>query len=159
MSESQYIVSGAALRATEESAPSLYTIEDYICGLVNFDVPDSAVKSIFAKRDITFSTPYTDVEEKPRRLAEADLYVWIAMSPSRVTAESDSDNGWSHSAKGYTLSETDKKRYLSLANAIYEEYGEATVKAKTTVKVNSFGVMQTYRTLGGEVLPHIIPAE
>lgn len=159
MSESRYIVSGAALRATEESTPSVYTIEDYLCGLVNFDIPDSAVKSIFAKRGIAFSSAYEEVEEKLRRLSEADLYVWIAMSPSRVTSESDSDNGWSHSGKGYTLSESDKKRYLTLANAIYEEYDEAPVKFKTTMKVNSFGVMQAYRTLDGGVLPHIIPAQ
>lgn len=159
MSESQYIVSGAALRATEETASDVYTIEDYLCGLVNFDIPDSAVKSIFAKRGITFSSAYEEVEEKPRRLAEADIYVWIAMSPTRVTSESDSDNGWSHSGKGYTLSEADKKRYLTLANAIYEEYDEPEVKIKTTMKVNSFGVMQSYRTIGGDFLPHIVPGE
>lgn len=158
MSESQYIVSGAALRATEETTP-VYTIEDYLCGLVNFDIPDSAVKSIFAKRGIIFSSAYEEVEEKPRRLAEADLYVWIAMSPSRVTSESDSDNGWTHSGKGYTLSEADKKRYLTLANAIYEEYDEEPVKTKITMKVNSFGVMQAYRGIDGTILPHIIPAQ
>lgn len=160
MSDSRYIVSGTALRPTaDEPDLTLYTIEEYLCGLVNFEIPQSAVKSIFVRRGIDITAAYEDVDEKLRRLAEADLYVWIAMSPSRMTATSDSDNGWSHSGQGFTLSETDKKRFLSMANAIYEEYGEEPVKAKTTFKSNSFGIMQAYRTVDGGVLPHIIPAK
>jgi hypothetical protein len=160
MSESQYIVSGTALRPTvEEPTLTLYSMEEYLCGLVNFEIPRSAVKSIFARRSIDITAAYENIDEKLRKLTEADLYVWIAMSPSRVTATSDSDNGWSHSGQGFTLSETDKKRYLSMANAIYEEYGEETVKAKTTIKSNSFGIMPAYRTIDGAVLPHIIPVK
>lgn len=156
MSDSKYIVSGAALRATEESALELYTIVEYLAGMVNFEVPESAMKAICAKRGIDMTAAYDTVEEKPRRLAEADIYVWIALGATRVTAVSDSDNGWTHTGMGYTLSETDKKRLLSMANAIYEEYGEDTVKAKTTIKVGSYGVMHAYRTPDGDVLPHII---
>lgn len=150
----RYCMTGEALVCGQESSCRTYTLIDYCCGLVNFDVPEEAMKALLAKRGVDFATEYADSDEKTRKLVEADLYTWIALGVSKRTAVTDSDNGWSHSEGGYSLTEEDKKRLLGMANAIYEEYGEPTV-GKTKIRIHSLGVMRANRTFAGENLPHI----
>lgn len=142
----KYEMEGDAL-VEQEQTPRLFTIEEYAYGLVNFEIPESAVASIFAKRGIDKEMAFADVEKQDRDLIEADIYVWICNGVSKMTATTDSDNGWSHSGGGYTLTEEDKKRLMKAANAIYEQYDEPTV-GKTHVTVLNFGIKPANLPLG-----------
>lgn len=131
------------------------TIEDFLYGCVNFRVPEEAVASILARLEVNPQDQYSDVDERQRRLCEAKLYEWIATSPNRVGDVSDSDNNWRHSEGGYSFSEADRRFYLSLANAIYDELDMAHVGA-TKVKVRSYGIRRADIDMGGMPVPHII---
>lgn len=132
------------------------TAEDYVFGCVNFAVPQEAVDHILSEREITSSTPYEELEKKDKELLKADLYVWICMGPSKVNSTSDSDNGWSHSEGGYTLSDDDKDRMLAYAKAIYEKYDEEfDYDDSVSVHVSSFGIQPCDYDETGIPLPHI----
>lgn len=148
----KYEVSGEALVCQEPTTPS-FTIEEYAYGVVNFELPKEAIVTILAKREIDINTLFEDVTKRDRDLVEADIYTYVAMGVSKMNSTSDSDNGWSHSGGGYSLTEEDKKRLLRMANAIYEQYDEPVV-GKKKIKIHSLGIMGANRTMNGDYLPH-----
>lgn len=137
----------------EEKAP--LSIEDYLYSTVNFDVPEETIVRILLERDVECGSPAMEVPKQSRDLCKADLYVWIVMGVSRRGTVTDTDNGWTHSDGGYTLTEADKSYFIKAANTIYEKYGEDTV-GKTKFKFTSHGI-QPARYIPGDIpLPHII---
>lgn len=143
----------------------VYTVGDWLFGCVNFAVPQEAVDFICKQRGVNPSTPYDEYiepsesedEQKPDiRLLKADLLKWIILGAGKVNSVSDSDNGWSHSEGGYTLSKDDKKMLRDEANAIYEELEPASVFGKKTIRVRSNGIMPAMRDMDGEPLPRIL---
>lgn len=133
-----------------------YTIEDYLLNRVNLDVSSSLVVPILLRRGVEPGSLLSDVDDKSRDLSEADFYVLLATTtPDRLGSESDTDNGWSHSSAGFTLSKTYRDLLLDKANALYEEYGEPTV-AKRRFRMQSHGVQRARTGMDGEFLPHII---
>lgn len=134
----------------------VYTVEDYLFDCVNFAVPKSGVYSVCAGRKIEPSLPYGEQEQKILDLMKADLYVWICMGPSRISDTKDSDNGWSHSGGGYTLSPEDKELMLDCARKIYDEYEEESPLSDVEVSVSSFGIMPCDYDYAGFPLPHIV---
>lgn len=136
------------------------TVEDYLFGCVNFAVPDEAVDYLLGERDINAGTPLEELEKKDRELLKADLYVWICMGPGKVNSTSDSDNGWSHSEGGYTLSDDDKDRMLAYAKAIYDKYDEEfEYDDSVSVAISSFGIQPCDYDEAGIPLPHIATYE
>lgn len=118
-----------------------YRLFDWLAGTVNFPVPASLIRAIFAERGVTEDIAFADADATVRDLCKADLYSRIALtSPNRQGAVSDGDNGWSHSDGGFTLTEEDKKLLLSEANAIYEANGEPAKGKRTTVSITHFGI-------------------
>ena len=121
------------------------TIEDYLYGCVNFPVPSEAINTALLKQNkrsegtIVQSTLYASMEEKDIDLCEAELYLWICTSPSRLGSVTDKDNDWEHADGGITLSDTDRKYYRSLANDIYKRYGLTPV-GQPIAKILNFGV-------------------
>lgn len=115
------------------------TILDWICDIVNFPVSECAASDILVERGIDPKTDFQSVEKRDKDLCRADLYVWICTSPTRKGDNSDSDNSWEHKEGGYTLSEADKKRFMALANNIYDMYEESQV-GKRVYKLSSFGI-------------------
>lgn len=156
MSETTNILEakGAALEKRVASE-AYYTIKDYLYGCVNFDVPSEAVIRICLDREVDILAEAACIEKNVRDLCKADLFVWIVLGVSRKGNNSDSDNGWSHTAGGFTLTEQDKAYLLKAANAIYEENGESTV-GKTTVKIKSFGIKPADFDVSGIPQPHIV---
>lgn len=135
----------------------VYTAKGYLSGCVNFPVPDEAAEHILMNRGVDSDAESSDLDTETKELLKADLYVWFCMGPSRVGAVSDSDNGWSHSDGGYTLSESDKERMLDYANAIYEKYDEESpVDDSVTVDISSYGVMHCDFDGSGNPLPHTV---
>lgn len=125
---------------------SVYTAGDWLLGCVNFEVPEDAVESILANRGLVGEMSYADAQSvTDLRLLKADLFRWILLGPGKVNSTSDSDNGWSHSGGGYTLSEFDKKLMLDEANGIYEELEPESVFGKTRIRMRSMGIMPAYR--------------
>ena len=142
------------------TAPKFYTVEDWLFGCVNFEVPESAVKSILAQRNVYGSTPYgqyDSTEGMPdKRLLRADLLKWIILGAGKTNNTSDSDNGWSHSSGGYSLSKDDKKLLMDEANAIYEELEPESVFGKKSIKVHSMGIMPAKRNLDGTIITDVL---
>ncbi len=132
-----------------------YTVADYVCGLVNYEIPDETITAICKKRKVDADKVYPDeCDDVNTDLLYADLLKWIVLGPSRKGEVSDSDNGWKHSGGSFNLSEDDKKRLIKEANAIYKENGEATI-GKTKIRVHSFGIMGARFDLSGNPLPRI----
>lgn len=155
------------MSCSEKDTKIVYTVEDWLFGCVNFSVPQDAIDGIFAERRVDASQQYAkevDVTigagEEPKkidvRLLKADLYKWIVLGPGKVSSVSDSDNGWSHSEGGYTLSKDDKKMLIAEANAIYEELEPDSVFGKKYTKIHSLGIMPAKRDLDGNPLPRIV---
>jgi hypothetical protein len=134
-----------------------YTVGDYLFGCVNFAVPEEAVRSVCAVRNIEPYTPYSLAGDYVAdvRLLRADLLKWIVLGPGKVNNTTDSDNGWSHSDGGYTLSKDDKKLLMDEANGIYEELEPESVFGKKTIRMRSAGIMPAYRDLDGTPLPRM----
>lgn len=132
------------------------TAEDYVFSCVNFAVPQEGVDYVLDERKINAEKPYEELEKKDKELLKADLYVWICMGPSKINSTSDSDNGWSHSEGGYTLSDDDKDRMLKYAKAIYEKYDEEfDYDDSVSVAIESFGITPCDYDEAGIPLPHI----
>jgi hypothetical protein len=141
-----------------EQASNTYTVEDWLFGCVNFDVPASAVTAILADRGVSpgtsfeaFSAAGTTLPDK--RLLKADLLKWIVLGIGKRNSVSDSDNGWSHSEGGYTLSKDDKKLLMDEANAIYDELEPDSTFGKKRTRLHSLGIMPAQRDTDGTPLP------
>lgn len=144
------------MNCCSEHKSEIYTIGDYLFGCVNFDIPEEAVSAKCAERGIDPSSAFSAVDQRDRDLLKADLLYWIALGATKVNNTSDSDNGWSHSSGGYTLSNDDKERMLDCANAIYDEYGEEPpFDDSVKVNVHSFGILHCDYDFAGFPLPHI----
>jgi len=132
----------------------VYTVGDWVAGCVNFAVPDDAVRFLCASRGVNPDSGYKSYGGAvDLRLLKADLFKWIVLGPGKVNNTSDSDNGWSHSSGGYTLSEEDKKLMMDEANGIYEELEPESVFGKKRIRMRSAGIMPAYRDTEGMPLP------
>ena len=143
---------------TQNALQNVYTVEDWLFGCVNFAVPESAVKTILAERAIDGTTAYSDraTLDIDVRLLKADLLKWILLGAGKVNNTSDSDNGWSHSDGGYTLSKDDKKLLMDEANSIYEELEPESVFGKKKTVVHSMGIMPAKRHLDGTIITEVL---
>ena len=129
------------------------TVGDYLFGCVNFAVPDDAVEHVASERNIPVEADASTIDRNDKRLMKADLYKWIILGPGKVDSDKDSDNGWSHSGGGYTLSPEDKKLFMDEANAIYAELEPDSVFGKKKIRMRSVGIMPAYRDTDGRPLP------
>lgn len=136
-----------------EHNSNIYTVGDYLIDCVTFPVTEAMVRTILVDRGVKDIMLYEEADKKLIELCKADLYKMIYLSPNRIGAVSDTDNGWTHSDGGYTLTDADKTRLLSAANAIYEKYGEETIVRKTTFKVISHGVKPANYDIEGNPIP------
>lgn len=139
-----------------DTKKSFTTVADYLYGCVNFEIPDEAVDYVCFGREVSSDTLLAEADKDKLELLKADLYTWIVLGPGSVNNTSDTDNGYTHSGGGYSLSNDDKKLLLGAANAIYSKHDEPTVGRKATFKINSFGIRRADRTPYGMPLPHII---
>ena len=144
-----------------------YTVEDWLFGCVNFSVPQSAVDAILAQREVDGSQKYAkqvevivEAGEEPKtidiRLLKADLLKWIIQGAGKVNSTSDSDNGWSHSEGGYTLTTEDKILLKDEANAIYAELEPESIFGKKKIKVHSMGIMPAKRNTDGTIITDML---
>ena len=112
---------------TNANAQESYTIEDYLRGVVNVSISDTALKSICKRLKITPGSEYDILSEKQVDLSTAWLYVWLSGSPTTSSKISDKDGDWSHSEGGETMSANVLKGYLKMANELFAKWDEPAV--------------------------------
>lgn len=116
---------------------SSYTIKDYLMSLArNVTVDEATLTGILIRRGLEPTMAFSDALElvaaRDIDLATADIYRWIALSPSTSGTVSDEDGDWKHSEGGEQMSATVLTRFLNMANEIYAKYGEETVTGTTS---------------------------
>ena len=106
----------------------IFSIGDYIRGSVRgLSIPDISLMSICSHCSLEPSDYFSEVSEKDRELTLAWTYVWIAGGPTQTGSSKDSDADWSHSEGGERMSANTLKRYLDMANEIFDKYDEPLV--------------------------------
>ena len=73
-----------------------YTIDQWLPGMVDYNVPDGTVMAILFNNGVASGAPVSEVGQRERDLCLADLYMWLASSSSSSTGEYVSDGGWQH---------------------------------------------------------------
>ena len=139
--------------STSNDTAKVRTVGDWLFGCVNFAVPEDTAIQIAEDRNVPFSAEKDSVNKNLLRLMKADLQKWYVLGAGKVNDTKDSDNGWSHSGGGYSLSEFDKKLLISEANKVYEELEPESVFGKTRIKMRSAGIMPTCYDLDGNPIP------
>ena len=106
-----------------------YTIETWLRGKVDFDVPSAAIMAILFDNEIANGVCMQDVSERQRDLCLADLFMWLSSSSTASSGEMISDNGWSHQKSAKQV--VDRDGYIRRAHALYVKWNSD--KAKTAV--------------------------
>lgn len=132
------------------------TIEEYLAGCVNMPVDKQAIANVLLDRKVVSGSVVSSLERRDVDLCKADLYRWIATGPSRLGAVSDSDNGWSHSEGGFSLSSADRAFLIREANRIYAMYGETPIGGNV-VRVKNYGIKP--RNYFGGNCDYFVPCE
>lgn len=106
---------------------SLYTektVEQYVRGIVKMDIGDEVISNILFDRDLHPDELASDLDRRTRMLLKADVYMACANMPSVSTSIEDADGNWKHKESGGQITNADKERWASMAQAIYSQYGE-----------------------------------
>lgn len=84
-----------------------------------YPIPDNVVTNYCAERGVDANAEATSGIRKSKeyKLAKADLYKWLAFAPSTV----------SQGGVTFSISESDKKRFIEIANKLYAECEEQAV--------------------------------
>ena len=114
-------------------------IEEYLRGVVGYQIADNALNSILFKRKIAAEAMASSLTEKQLDLCTADLYLWCAATPSTQNNTEDSDGGWKHVEGGWQTSAFDKRELRAMAKELYEKWGE-NMPCKSKMKILHFGI-------------------
>lgn len=114
------------------------TIEEYLYGVVGFEVKENAITSILIDRNVEPGSDVQTIDKRTKDLCRADLYMWCASTPSVQGSVEDADGVWKHKEGGTQSSAFDKRNLRQMANDIYKLYGENVSSSK--VKVTSWGI-------------------
>lgn len=114
------------------------TIEQYLLGKTGYDIDSDALQSIYVDRGIpSGDTPVTDIDQKTRDLATADLYLRCAATPGSSSSIREKDGDWSHERTGQKSDAWGKGKLIEMANALYAKWGEE--EFTETISVVAFG--------------------
>lgn len=106
-----------------------YTIETWLRGMVDFDIPDATLMAIVFNNEVASGSPVASVSEKERDLCLADLLMWLSSSSTASSGEMISDGGWSHQKSNKQVA--DRAGLISRARELYAKWNSD--KAKTAV--------------------------
>lgn len=106
-----------------------YTIESWLRGKVDFDIPEETIMAILFDNKVAAGIPATETSEKERDLCLADLLMWLSSSSVASSGEYISDNGWSHQKSAKQV--VDRKGLIKRAQDLYAKWDPD--KAKTAV--------------------------
>lgn len=108
---------------------AVYTIETWLKGMVDFDVPSATIMAILFNNEVAQGNPMSDTSEKQRDLCLADLLMWLSSSSTSSSGEYISDNGWSHQKSNKQV--VDRAGLIRRAQELYAKWNSD--KAKTAV--------------------------
>ena len=106
-----------------------YTIETWLRGMVDFDVPDATIMAILFNNEVASGSSVGDTSEKERDLCLADLLMWLSSSSTSSSGEYISDGGWSHQKSNKQV--VDRAGLIKRAQDLYPKWSSD--KAKTAV--------------------------
>lgn len=113
-----------------------YTIETWLRGKVDFDVPDAAIMAILFDNNITAGTPADKTSEEERDLCLADLLMWLSGSSTASSGEHISDGGWSLQKSNKQV--VDRAGLIKRAQNLYAKWNsdkaDAAVGNRITIK-------------------------
>lgn len=113
-----------------------YTIETWLRGMVDFDVPEATIMAILFNNEVSQGASIADTSEKERDLCLADLLMWLSSSSTASSGEYISDNGWSHQKSNKQV--VNRAGLIQRAQELYakwnSEKANAVVGARITVK-------------------------
>lgn len=119
----------------EEEDMATLTIERWLMGMVDFNVPDTTIESILFNNGVTSGTPVSQVDERSRDLCLADLYMWLTTSSTATSGEYISDGGWQHQKANKVV--VDRAGLRAAALRIYAKWNSEkadTAKGNVTIK-------------------------
>lgn len=70
------------------------TIENWLAGKVDYDVPELTIAGILEDNGINEGEYVAELSQRQKDLALADLYSWVATSSTSSSGEYESDGGW-----------------------------------------------------------------
>lgn len=106
-----------------------YTIETWLRGKVDFDIPDATIMAILFDNEVPQGEPVNNTSEKQRDLCLADLLMWLSSSSTSSSGEYISDGGWSHQKSAKQV--VDRAGLIKRAQELYAKWDSD--KAKTAV--------------------------
>jgi hypothetical protein len=106
-----------------------YTIETWLQGMVDYDVPSVTLQAILFNNGVAEGALMSKVSEEQRDLCLADLLMWLSSSSTATTGESISDGGWSHQKSNKQV--FDRNALIKRAQELYVKWNSE--KAKTAV--------------------------
>lgn len=106
-----------------------YTIETWLRGMVDFDIPEATIMAILFNNEVADGTAVSKVSEEKRDLCLADLLMWLASSSTSSSGEYISDGGWSHQKSNKQV--VDRAGMINRAKELYAKWNSD--KAKTAV--------------------------
>lgn len=113
-----------------------YTIETWLKGMVDFDVPSATIMAILFNNGVDQGTPMANTSEKERDLCLADLLMWLSSSSTASSGEYISDGGWSHQKSNKQV--VDRAGLIERARQLYLKWDSdkavSAVGSKITVK-------------------------
>lgn len=99
---------------------AVYIIEEWLAGMVDFDVPESTMRAILFNNGVAPATDMTTITEKQKDLCLADLYMWLAGSSSASSGEYVSDGGWQHQKANKSV--VDRSAFRRMAEQLYAKW-------------------------------------
>lgn len=108
---------------------AVYTIESWLRGKVDFDIPESTIMAILFDNKVASGVPVIETSEMERDLCHADLLMWLSSSSATISGEKVSDGGWSHQKSAKQV--VDRASLIKRAQALYAKWNSE--KAKTAV--------------------------
>lgn len=70
------------------------TVENWLRGKVDYDVPELTIAAILEDNGINEGEYASEICQRQKDLALADLYSWVATSSTSSSGEYESDGGW-----------------------------------------------------------------
>lgn len=115
---------------------AVYTIETWLRGMVDFDVPEATIMAILFNNGVDNGASMSKTSEMQRDLCLADLLMWLSSSSTSSSGEYISDNGWSHQKSAKQV--VDRAGLVRRAQELYAKWNSdkanTAVGTKITVK-------------------------
>lgn len=112
---------------------AILTIEQWLNGMVDFNVPEVTIASILLNNGVDSGISASNVPLRERELCLADLYIWLSASSTSTSGEYISDGGWQHQKANKTV--VDRAGLRARALDIYKKWGSEKADMPITSKI------------------------